>query len=352
MYYYIDEVMNDKKWMKSAGSKARKDANIILESKGFKNKSYNLDIIENEKNRILKRFTIEKQWKNIFVNLKQDDVLFIQYPLVQMSYTIATQINKVKKRGIKVILLIHDSNILRENKMSGESKLKKIRMYIAEKSIFNSVNKIICHNNKMKMELIKLGLNEKKIEVLNIFDYLMDRKPEIKMPETDKTVIVAGALYPEKSGYVYDVPKNIKFNFYGVGYDTKKQKSNNSVYCGSFNPDELPYKLEGSYGLIWDGPSIEACKGAFGEYLKVNNPHKTSLYLASGIPVIIWKEAALAEFVKKNNCGLIINNLNELPDILNGMTTEQYFNMKESVNNISEKLRKGYYLSSAIDKCI
>ena len=352
MDYYIYEVMQDKKWMKSAGSKARNDANSILESKGFKKLEYCLDDILVKKNRVTKRIAIEKQWASIFSKLKMGDVVFIQYPLVQMSYLLATQIKKIKKKGVKVILLIHDSNILRESKSEGVSFLKKARMIYGEKNIFFAVDKIICHNDKMKEELVKLGINNNKIEILQIFDYLMGKKPDVEFEKGKKTVIVAGALYPEKSGYVYEVPKKIKFNFYGVGYDENRQKSNNTLYCGAFSPDELPYKLAGNYGLIWDGPSAESCKGVFGEYLKVNNPHKTSLYLASGIPVLIWKQAALAKFVQDNNCGIVINSLEELPEVLNNINSEKYMSIKSSADKISEKLRKGYYLSSAIDRCI
>ena len=62
--------------------------------------------------------------------------------------------------------------------------------------------------------------------------------------------------------------------------------------------------------------SSETCKGSFGEYLRINNPHKTSLYLASGIPVIIWSKAALAEFIEKNKCGITVDSLYEIADKL------------------------------------
>ena len=56
---------------------------------------------------------------------------------------------------------------------------------------------------------------------------------------------------------------------------------------GSFLPDELPSALEGSFGLVWDGDSSKTCSGVFGEYLRYNNSHKASLYLASGFPIIV-----------------------------------------------------------------
>ena len=34
---------------------------------------------------------------------------------------------------------------------------------------------------------------------------------------------------------------------------------------------------------MWDGPSPDTCAGVYGAYLRYNNPHKTSLYLAAGL---------------------------------------------------------------------
>ena len=78
-----------------------------------------------------------------------------------------------------------------------------------------------------------------------------------------------------------------------------KLRGKNVKYCGQYKPEELPEKLEGGFGLVWDGDDLGACTGVFGEYMKYNNPHKTSLYLASGLPVIIWEKAAMAKYIEK-----------------------------------------------------
>lgn len=62
------------------------------------------------------------------------------------------------------------------------------------------------------------------------------------------------------------------------------------IWHGSFKPEESPEHLQG----VWDGDSVDTCAGNTGAYLRYNNPHKTSLYLACGMPVIVWKEAAIA----------------------------------------------------------
>lgn len=82
--------------------------------------------------------------------------------------------------------------------------------------------------------------------------------------------------------------------------------------------------------------------------LKINNPHKTSLYLASGMPVIIWDKAALAEFVQRNCCGITIKSIGEIDEKLKVMSEEEYQTIKANAENIGKRLRSGYYTISAL----
>ena len=349
MKYFINEVMDDPKWIKSAGSKARLDIENILLNEGFTELNYQ---VPNNKNRIVNRFLVEKRWRNMFSSFTNGDVVLIQYPLIQMSYTVSEVISMMSKKGVNIVLLIHDSNILRDSKFDGISFFKKKRICYGELAIFNSVSKIICHNEKMKKALIKLGVKEEKLVCLEIFDYLLGEYPNVNSDMSSRALLVAGALYPEKCPYIYSVPESVKFNFFGVGYDTSRQKSANTQYFGSFLPDELPYSLEGGFGLIWDGDSIQTCNGTFGEYLKVNNPHKTSLYLASGLPVFIWEKAALADFITKHNCGFAIEKLSDIEKIINSLDDSHYREMKSAVEKISSQLRSGYYFKKALLECL
>ena len=68
------------------------------------------------------------------------------------------------------------------------------------------------------------------------------------------------------------LPENQKFNLYGVGYTGNTNKD--IKYYGAFPPEQLPYVMQGAWGLVWDGTSSNTCEGVFGEYLRINNPHK------------------------------------------------------------------------------
>ena len=107
----------------------------------------------------------------------------------------------------------------------------------------------------------------------------------------------------------------------------------------------------GGFGLVWDGDSAHTCSGMYGEYLKINNPHKASLYLASGFPIIVWKQSALADFVRNNNCGILVNSLFEIAETLKSISEDEYQEMIKNSKRIGEKIRQGHYLKIAVEKC-
>ncbi|MEE1187860.1 MAG: hypothetical protein UHM52_02605, partial [Acutalibacteraceae bacterium] len=115
-------------------------------------------------------------------------------------------------------------------------------------------------------------------------------------------------------------------------------------------PDELVGELRGDFGLVWDGTSIETCSGNFGNYLRLNDPHKLSLYLTAGIPVVVWEEAAVAVFVRKEHVGVAVASLTELKDKLAALTANDYEEMRQNALRISRLTRSGHYLTTAISR--
>ena len=110
--------------------------------------------------------------------------------------------------------------------------------------------------------------------------------------------------------------------------------------------------MEGSFGLIWDGDSLETCSGDYGKYLEYNNPHKLSLYIAAGIPVITWKGAAIADFIKKYNIGFTVNSIYEISEIIGKMTLSEYEEYKNNLKGLQEKVCSGFFTKMALEKII
>ena len=115
---------------------------------------------------------------------------------------------------------------------------------------------------------------------------------------------------------------------------------------------ELMDVMEGSFGLVWDSTSADTCDGPFGEYMLFNNPHKIALYLASGMPVIVWDRSAMADFVEEEKCGIMVSRLSEIPDKTAGITDEDYERMRSNAMRVGADMRKGSHIKAAVQRAV
>lgn len=276
------------------------------------------------------------------VKIKRDSVLFVQSGTgggAVRDYVL----RKLKEsKKVRIITLFHDVEALRGQKIKGEASFFNLILELSDG--------IIVHNDRMKEWFIKKDVYKKNIVALEIFDYIFT--PEGRNRHLKKQVIIAGNLSPEKVKYIGKIKDlDSSFVLYGSNYDASAG-GNNITYKGSFPPDKLPHILEDGFGLIWDGTTTETCSGTYGEYLRYNNPHKLSLYLASGLPVFIWKEAAEAEFVERNGVGYTISSLSDISTILECVTEDEYRRLCKRVDSISSRLINGYYTKAAVTRLL
>ena len=327
MKYYLKE---DYAYEKHAGSKARLDAEKIMLEEGYQPFFQN-----NNSNSI---------------TLTENDVLVLQFPLLWHSLKALILTKLLKKRQFKAYLLIHDIESLRNKSLKSVKDFKySILHFLQNKTVLERVDGIIAHNDMMKEVLVRLGIPEKKIISLEIFDYLIPQY-EVKKTYEKDTILLAGNFDIKKTKYARQLPDNPKFSIYGINFE-EKNLPQNVHYNGAFTPEELPYYLQGGFGLVWDGDSPYTCSGMFGEYLKMNNPHKASLYLASGFPIIVWRQSALADFVRKNNCGILVNSLFEIAERLDSISNDEYEELIRNSKKIGDNIRNGHYLKTALEKC-
>ncbi|MCL2858765.1 MAG: beta-1,6-galactofuranosyltransferase, partial [Streptococcaceae bacterium] len=80
-----------------------------------------------------------------------------------------------------------------------------------------------------------------------------------------------------------------------------------------------------------------------------HNPTKLSLYLASGLPVIVWPQSPHAEMIKKYGLGLVIDDLNDIDEILENMTEEDYNQMIENIKPWQKALQSGFFVKRALN---
>lgn len=340
MLYYI---VAEGKDSNTAGVKAPQDINILLKERGYKKivffgvSDFNNSFIDKVRKKIYSLIN----WGKLVWKIKKNSLVVVQYPysVSRLAIIIIPFMQMIKK--VSFAFILHDIDSIRGyNRGSTELREKSI-----EKADF-----LICHNESMKKWLLKRGINENNIVCLVIFDYLHN----VILPKTrefNKNVIIAGNLGVRKSPYIKQLlesKRDYNLNLYGINFE-KSELYQSYTYHGAFKPEELPSELKGSFGLVWDGESIETCSGLTGEYLKYNNPHKASLYIASQIPVIVWKDAAIADYIRNNHLGIAVSSLYEINDNLKKMTEAEYKMMYKNIVEESEKLRQGFYFNSAMD---
>lgn len=213
-------------------------------------------------------------------------------------------------------------------------------------------------------------------------------RPGVGTPRPDGPVIIATNLNPEKAGYAYHLPAGTDFVLYGPNcrpelqrFDgafggseapeprPEDQKCHNAsrtpesserrpedqisphiTYGGAFQADDLIDHMSGSYGLLWDGPSPDTCAGPYGSYMRVNTPHRISLFLACGIPVIVWDQSAMAPLVLEHGLGFAVSSLGEIPAKRRKISAGQYNEMAKKAWLMGARLRRGENTASILEQ--
>ncbi len=268
--------------------------------------------------------------------IAKEKSIILQYPLYLSDfYRIFFKYNKHS------VCLIHDLISLRDKDSS----------YIStEIECLNQFGNVIVHNEVMKDWLVEHGCTSNLI-CLDLFDYATESQIfDVNNDETSTRIAFAGNL--DKSVFASNLGKekssNLIWKVFGV-CSHPENFSGSIDYCGKFLPDELPEELaKCHYGLIWDGDSLDTCNGVFGEYLRYNNPHKCSMYLSVGIPVIVWKQAAIARFVEREQCGVLVDSLLDLEEKLHSISSSEYNKLRNNAKRISMQVRNGEYTKRAM----
>lgn len=271
---------------------------------------------------------------------KGSKVLFhlpIQYRAIRLLQ------NTLKWKKIETIGLIHDINGLRYE----DNNLLKNEIRTVKKFSW-----LIVHNDKMQRFVSEFYPTE-RIHILWLFDYYSKNNNLIEREFSFSCAIAANF---DKGTYINSLvnfffEKRLQLHLYGSVPTALTQSliSQNINIHGPIHPDSLPIIMAGSFGIIWDGNSLNTCNGSYGHYLLYNTPHKLSAYLAAGMPIIIWAKSAMASWVLEKNVGILIYSLNELEEKLSEVTSSQYQQMHASAKEIGKLLCQGHFLNKVLD---
>ena len=360
MKYIARETVFRENEKRTAGAKARVDIDrICTEQLGYTPIDIEFDTARFDDRNLFGQLGEHsealREWEKKTEDLRRGDLLLIQFPPVNHSLMLSRQLKRLKSRGVHLAAILHDVEILRGAKRKDKSLKNRMRKQFEEQMCLGYFERIVVHNKYMKAAVSdSCSLPAGRLKSLYLFDYLCT---ETKSRVPGMGVAIAGNLRPDKSGYAYCLPEGVRWNLYGIQFSGKAYlpgpdtapESPGVYYFGSFLSEEISDRLEGSFGLVWDGTSLDTCDGVFGEYLKFNNPHKTSLYLASGMPVIVWREAAVAEYILRENCGVAVDSIGNIPKILEEMTPLEYHILARNAEKIGRRLRRGDYTRKVLN---
>lgn len=315
-----------------AGNKARVDVDAILREKYGEPYENLEEIVFSGLGQKIGYVLDPSNWKQILrIQRMHSQQVIMQYPFYFNPILKKALRNSLGKN--EVIFLIHDVNALRS---FADADIKN------EIDELNLANALIVHNDIMGNVLRKWGVKVPWIS-LELFDYLLPNIPQRSFSK-GTTVAFAGNLGKSKFLRNAEIETlGMHFNLYGPGFKEEVIKWGNVSYKGSFPPDEVPFKLEGSFGLIWDGTDLETCDGPTGTYMKYNNPHKLSLYIAAGLPVVVWKQAAIAEFVTARKIGIAVESLKEVSEKIKSMPDSEYREMGKAVKKLQKQIVSGSF---------
>ena len=332
-----------------AGSKAPRDVRDILAGLGYVPINVHVERCtgsESDDNPEWRRNRSQEEWQNCVDSIPDGSVLVLQNPFRVENIYREKAILELKEKDVRIVSIVHDIESIRGLNSSGYFTRE-------EEFMLQTADIIVAQNKKMRGYLETRSAGKSNTVELGIFDYLGDCN-DTKEKVFDRMVNFAGSLEYRKSPFLYKLGElaQTSFSLYGPDFEQDRFKGGvippNIEYKGAYPPEEMPERLAKGFGLVWEGEELDTCDKGTGHYLTMNSPHKLSLYLASGLPVIIWAEAAMAEFVLENEIGFVVSSLNQLEDRLAEVTKEDYFRYAANARRIGQRLRNGEYTKTAI----
>ena len=283
------------------------------------------------------------------LSLRKGDILLLQYPVKKYF---AFLCRAAHWHGAKTIALIHDLGYFRRHKLTIEKEMDRL----------SSCDYVIASNAKMAQWLKEHGL-KLPVGSLGLWDYhakafntAAKDTPSSKDADGNRQmrVVYAGALAMRKNSFLIELTEKLqgwKLLLIGNRDGLPGLHNNPDVEYHSFmQPEDFISNIDADFGLVWDGDSLDTCSGNFGEYLRWNTPHKVSFYLRSGLPVIVWKESAMAPIIEREGVGITIDSLKELSTKLKEIPSDSYKRMHRNAMELAKKLNDGYFLKQALKK--
>lgn len=273
----------------------------------------------------------------VALKIQLEDELYIQHYNRYLNFLV----NIIKWKHITLNYIVHDLAFLRFGDNNGKREI----------NFLSKMDNIFVHTELMSQILRSYNIKA-KLKIMYLFDYysntpMLDEK---QMLSLKNVIAFAGNL--NKSLFLNqlacsNIQHNIRYRLYGLPLDYGFQENSQIEYMGAFNPSDTS-KVQAGWGLLWDGDSIDTCSGWSGEYLKINSSHKLSLYLACGMPIILWEKSSLASWLSNQGVCILISSLKDISMSINEISEQNYMQMVRNARKLGNQLRQGLFLKNLI----
>ncbi|MCI2033846.1 MAG: glycosyltransferase [Lactobacillus sp.] len=342
-------------WNSGAAGKARHDRETFAKELGMTPLSAYIYYWPKEPDEV-----IHARFDGMFAGLKRNDILIAQWVLwMDRPRWAELLVQEAKVFGAKLVFLVDDIASWREPdaipaqvQEADYGQYRDWRAVTYEAGYLARADGLILHSPAMAQRLanqMAIGGHKMPKAVAYLgpsghrLTYLGQRR------QHSDVVDYAGSL--SKAKFLLQLPQSVPLQVYGVGEkdtDFDAAAHPNLTLHPRVDPEAAPHLLAGSYGLVWDSESYPEVTGRFGDYERYNTPAKFAMYLAVDEPVIVWRQAAVAEYVERYGLGLVLDTLDQLPQALRAVTPADYDAMVTNVQKISPLIRSGFFTKRAL----
>ncbi len=323
--------------LRSAGNKAKTDNERTLDALGAVNLGLPMHVSDNKITNFLLTFASVAQFS---FAVRRGDEVVLQYP-VKKYFTYLCRVAHL--RGARITALIHDLGSFRRKKLTTEQEIARL----------SHADTIIAANDAMAQWLRDRGL-QRPVRGLGLYDYKAEAfNPHTEFSHRDKLRLVyAGSLNNKKNSFLLSLPDladDFEFVLYGDKQNLHGMRQHPNIEVNGFiQAEDFVAGVDADLGLVWDGESVDGCRGDYGEYLTVNSPHKVSFYLRAGIPVVVWRKAGVAQVVEREGVGIAVDSLRDLKAAVAALSTGDLAAMKQRAVVLAKALDHGDFLRAAL----
>jgi hypothetical protein len=249
-------------------------------------------------------------------------------------------IRLLSRKGVRLVCFLTDINGLKDGNPA---------LLAREIRFFGRCHYFIVHNDSMN-KWLKDQLPRAHSASIEFFDFLAKGVTSVSSFSFD--IVFAGnlekSLFLEKLSEVRIPGTLLKFHLYGPGCTEKMRDQEGVEWHGIIDPYDLPLRLKGAFGLLWDGDSADKLSGSLGDYMQYISHHKLSLYIISRLPVIVPCNTAAAKLVEKYKIGFCVDSLLGIEEKLKAMSPQEYLQMQNNMAHLAQKISKGECLKEAL----